>query len=586
MSDKNGKPMQLIPAVGYLRRSSDSETQQKSIPEQKDAVQAYADDKGYRIVRWYIDDAVSGDDTDHRHDFQRMIRDAKDLRDFKAILCWDQKRFGRFDSIEYGFYVFPLRKADVYLATVVDGTVDWNDVSGRIIANVKQEGAHQQLLDHSANVARGRLGSAKSGSWFGSPPYAYRIEGPKHCKRLVVDDEGKKRVVQRIFHEFVEEGRPMKNIADRLNDEGFVSPGGRVKGWRFDTVKVILENPAYTGDYAGCRFSFGKYHTVHKEKVVKGGRRCKRPETDWVVHRDHHEAMIDRATFERAQAILSRGKTGRSPYTPEENPYILSGLLRCGRCKCGLKGMTNGTYRYYECSNRAYNGPDACDGTNVREDRILHSIANHLDRDFLSLDGKALASKARHEELTAEDLPKAFAKVKQLVCPPEQLATDRNRMEKRAKTLTEQMAKARRNLILLDPENIPAAQDAIRQLERELGELEGELRKKPPSEQDVNAEVKAVLRSLYWLALLFHVAAEQEEEATLKEEERAMRVRASYAFENPAVALRPFLGRITEIVVHTDLAGRGTRRRHTFERGEIAFSVGLDTGNLNSHRAD
>ena len=61
------------------------------------------------------------------------------------------------------------------------------------------------------------------------------------------------------------------------------------------------------------------------------------------------------------------------------------------------------------------NGHDACEGTTVREDKVLHSIANHLDAEFLSLDGPNdgtnLAWKADREELKPGDLPKAFARL-------------------------------------------------------------------------------------------------------------------------------------------------------------------------------
>ena len=124
---------------------------------------------------------------------------------------------------------------------------------------LKQEGKHQFLKVLSRNVARGKLEAAKNGSWLGSAPYAYRIEGERKHKDLILGDAAKVRVVQRIFREFVEDGRSMSNIADRLNGDGIPSPGERGKPWRFDTVKTILENPAYVGDYAGGRFSYGKY---------------------------------------------------------------------------------------------------------------------------------------------------------------------------------------------------------------------------------------------------------------------------------------------------------------------------------------
>src|SRR5262245_57453367 len=101
----------LVPAVGYLRRSTDK--QEASIEEQRAAVIKYAAERSYRIIRWYVDDAISGDDTRNRIAFKRMVKDATELGDFKVILCWDRKRFGRFDSIEYGHHAYQLREAGV-----------------------------------------------------------------------------------------------------------------------------------------------------------------------------------------------------------------------------------------------------------------------------------------------------------------------------------------------------------------------------------------------------------------------------------------------------------------------------------------
>src|SRR5262249_32979526 len=99
----------IVPAVAYYRMSDDK--QEASIADQREAVKAYAAEHGYRIVREYKDEGISGDDTEKRLEFQRMLRDAKDRGDFAVVLCWDQDRFGRFDPLEAGYWVKPLRDA-------------------------------------------------------------------------------------------------------------------------------------------------------------------------------------------------------------------------------------------------------------------------------------------------------------------------------------------------------------------------------------------------------------------------------------------------------------------------------------------
>jgi DNA invertase Pin-like site-specific DNA recombinase len=573
----------VISAVGYLRRSTDR--QETSIPDQKVAVQEYADANRYRIIRWYVDDGISGDATDRRHDFQRMIADAGEKKDFKAILVWDQDRFGRFDSLEAGRWIDPLRRAKVRLVTINEGMIDWDDMTGRLMYSIKQEAKHQFLKDLSRNVTRGQLEAARAGSWIGGIPYAYRLEGPHKNKRLVLGDPSEIRVVKRIFKEFVEEGRSMTNIAERLSAAGVLSPGGRNR-FRYDAVQVILQNPVYTGDYVACRAANGKYHVIRKGTVApSNGKRHRNPEEDWIVHRDHHEPIIDRETFAKAQAIFAEHKTGHCPYAPEENPFLFSGLLRCGKCGAILWGMRGGSHkqadrpRYYECGNakRAQRGEEAkCAGTTVREDRVLQVIADHLDKEFLRLDGKRVAWKAERKELKPGDLPKAFAKVKKLVAPPKQLALERQLAEKQTKQLSAQLVRARGNLGLLDPSNIPAVQEQIRGWEQLLAELEIELRKKPPTEQDINAEAMEVLRALYWLGVLFREAANPQDPETTEG--------PVLTGAKECLALRRFLRHIESITVHTKKEGRGSGTRHVLECGEIRLKIiGSVTGNLNPH---
>ena len=154
MVDKN----RLIPAASYIRMSS---TGQECSPSQQRAeVAKLAAKHGCYIATEFFDDAVSGDDMPRRKGFQAMHKAACNGGGFKIIFCWDQDRFGRFDPIEAGYWIWPLRTAGVKLITVAQGVISWDDFQGRMIYMIQQEGKHQFLRDLSRNVCRGQLAGA------------------------------------------------------------------------------------------------------------------------------------------------------------------------------------------------------------------------------------------------------------------------------------------------------------------------------------------------------------------------------------------------------------------------------------------
>ena len=374
-------------------------------------ISKYATERGYQIIRWYVDDGISGDSTEKRHGFLQMIEDAKPRLQSYFVLGPIAVRSFRFDRSR--LLHIPPRRAGVKLVTLQDGEVDWDSSVGRIMGGVNQEGKKQQLIDLSNNVTRGQLMAVQNGGWIGTCPYAYKLEGPRKKRQIVLGDPGEGRIVKRIFKEFCDDGRSMSNIADRLNAEGIPSPGGRGKPWRFDTAKTILENPAYVGDQISCRWSYGKFHHIENGQLVKGGRRGRNPESEWIVNRDHHEPLVTRELFARAKKILAKGKTGRSPYKPDENPYLLTGILRCGKCGASLWGIDSRKYKIYECSHRK----KGCEGCTVREDRVLNAIAEHLETK-LGIDIDYLDELSMGRKIEQKKLPKAFDAVRKLVSPP------------------------------------------------------------------------------------------------------------------------------------------------------------------------
>ena len=551
---------QLRKVASYLRRSDKG--QEASIVDQRKANKEYAARHNLDIVKEYVDDGISGDDTKKRLGFLRMREDAA-TSEFEAVLCWDQDRFGRFDSLEAGHWIYPFRESGVSLITLSDGEIDWNTFAGRMIYGMKQEGKHQFLRDLSRNVLRGQTEAAQAGSWCGTAPYAYRIEGAKKQKRLVLAEPSKQKVVRRIFREFVTDGRSMTNIADRLNSDEIKCPGfnkkpregfeHRKKVWRFDTVKVILENPAYIGTARYNAWSYSKYHSFKNGQIVKGGRRGRNPQSDWIVHEDHHDAIIDSPTFKRAQARLAKGKTGRCKHPPESNPYLLAGKLCCGRCGGTLWGEDS-ERKSFECS-RAKHHQGNCEGTRVREDAVLQMLCEYVETEFIP-DAKQteLLRKSKRGLLKAEDLPAAFKKLKRLLVGDEPTKIDTKRIQREIDKLDSDRERGRRNLVFAkDAANIAAMESALRELDEQRAELAAELVTQP-KERDINEMVFDVMKKLVWLA-------------TGKPE-----------------LVKPVIRELDKITVHTTISGIGNGLRHSLDRIEVQFQqVGGVTGNSNPH---
>jgi DNA invertase Pin-like site-specific DNA recombinase len=397
-----------IPAVAYYRMSTDR--QETSIPDQREAVAKLARSRGYSIVREYSDEGISGDDTERRTGFRKMIADADRLGDFQAVLCWDQDRFGRFDPLEAGYWVKPLRDAGVYLETVGQGRIDWEDFAGRIVYAVQQEGKHAFLRDMSRNTIRGMLAKAKLGQWLGGvPPYGYTLN---NHKRLVPGGSIEVETVRWLFATYATKDTSLKALAIDLNARGVLAPGrrdGRDVLWCPTSVQKILNRPTYLGNTVWNRRHDGKYHEVTNGEFRKAdrkrGRKGKAPD-DWIVVEGTHEPLIDRATFDRVQKRLIERRDRHSPIVAS-GAYLFTGLLRCGHCGWPMHGAAlhykragrRYSYRRYICGNYNLHGSSGCQCNTVLEEPLAEVVVKMIQERFLAPKNlAALKAEIRRQE--------------------------------------------------------------------------------------------------------------------------------------------------------------------------------------------
>ena len=113
--------------------------------------------------------------------------------------------------------------------------------------------------------------------------------------------------------------------------------------WGHTTVKKILTLQEYCGDV----INFKSYSKSYKMK-----KRIENPEENRAIFLNVHEAIIDRQTWEKVQA-LQKGTRRKKPTVTQE-PSVFSGLLKCPECGGNLNfhfNQNNHDIKFFSCQN-------------------------------------------------------------------------------------------------------------------------------------------------------------------------------------------------------------------------------------------
>jgi DNA invertase Pin-like site-specific DNA recombinase len=458
----------MKPAAMYLRMSSAK--QDTSIPDQRKAVKEYAKKNGFKLVAEYADHAISGDDTERRIEFQRMIADAVSGK-FKFILCWDASRFGRFDLIEGGYWIRPLRDAGITLVTLDRGEISWNDFASRIIWSVETEGRHAYLRDLARNVMRGKLAAAQQGIWTGKPPFGYRLVD----KRLAVHDE-EASIVRQIFADYLA-GTGLFSLANDLQIRGVRTSKGGI--WGRTSLARLLRNTAYIGIYRWNHRSTAKYIQVTGgvcSEVTSKGRTIYHSEEDWVTIEDAHPPLVERDVFDAVQRELKVRQRCTTPGASKR--FLLTGLLVCGHCGAPMHGRENkrsGVIRY-TCG--AYLRGVHDHANTVGQDEVLAAIIEQVNQRYCTARGIA-ALRKRAE--------KARARLES--------HDDQADVARKIDAIDAKLAKAKRRLVEVDSDLVGVVQDHIRELQQSREHLESQLPTKPIKPTDIDVGIDEVVQS-------------------------------------------------------------------------------------------
>ncbi|MGO5114420.1 recombinase family protein [Candidatus Avoscillospira sp. LCP25S3_F1] len=357
---------------------SESVTNQRAII--TDHIAGFNDGDEYIIVDEYVDDGISGTTDDERDDFQRMLADIKRGR-VNCVIVKDLARSFRNYS-DQGYYLddwFP--RYNVRFISLFHQPLDsYKDPQTMRSIAVPIQGVlnENHCAETSDKVREVFDMKRRNGEHIGSfAVYGY-IKDPNDKNALIVDEEAAA-VVREIFSMFLD-GMSKNAIVRYLNDHGVLCPAAYKRErlglnyqnpsvdpakrplWCATSVSTILKNRMYCGDMVQGRYRMKSYK-VHIQEVV--------PKEDWYIVENTHEAIIDRASFEKVQCLLSRNtRTGPQ----QKNLYLFSGFLNCADCGKAMSRSKVGSVVYYYCRTYKDQSKSACTKHTIKQDQLEAAV--------------------------------------------------------------------------------------------------------------------------------------------------------------------------------------------------------------------
>ncbi|HIR98880.1 MAG TPA: recombinase family protein [Candidatus Coproplasma avistercoris] len=371
----------------YMRLSRDDEKagESMSIENQRAILRKFVSENDGAITDEYIDDGWSGTDFD-RPGVKRLLDDAKGGK-IDTIVVKDLSRFGR-NYIQVGQYIDYIFPAYGIRFIALSDNVDTADRTSAgmdmmPIMNVFNEWHAANTSKKIRAVLEANWRQGRCTNW--AYPYGYKAGTDEN--RTAVIDEPAAKVVRRIYDMRLQ-GNSACAIARALTDEGIPTPAAyytRLDGkkanrrsspwWSPKTVADILKDTTYTGtltQHRTTRFSYKNHKVLNV------------PESERIVRENAHEAIIDRQTWDKVQAINNSVSRGRHDKANMVHP--LSGLLICPDCGKKLKGKSGGRDRIYMYCCRTYVdlGKRYCTSHSITEKQIesivLQDIRSMLGR--------------------------------------------------------------------------------------------------------------------------------------------------------------------------------------------------------------
>ncbi|MGH2358353.1 MAG: recombinase family protein [Candidatus Limnocylindria bacterium] len=350
----------VIRAIIYARLSRDRDGTQTATARQTADCRKYAEAKGWSVVAVQEDADLSAYSLKVRRPGFEAVKEAVVAGEADVVLAWKLDRLLRrprdFEDLWQLCQV-----AGAHIATVSDGIDTSTPMAGVLVPRILSTFAEMEGENISIRERRKHEETAKAGrrSGGGSRPFGLTRDW---SAAVPAEADAIRAAVDSILA-----GGTIYHVAAEWNTRGLKTPTGGA--WNVQKVRSMLRSPRI----AGLR--------EHRGDIVGPA--------EW-------PAIVTPEKHERLRAIFS---ARRAP--AREGRYLLTGMLRCGKCgnRLFVRRRSKDRVRRYGCEKAANNG--SCGGVHV----VAEPLEAHVRDVVLDyLDSPALAAALDAHERKAETL--------------------------------------------------------------------------------------------------------------------------------------------------------------------------------------
>ncbi len=326
----------MMKAVIYARLSTLGQTEGASLESQVEDCEKYAKANGFTAVKVYRE-VFSGEDFMYRPELEKVRNEIK-AGLYNAIIIHHTDRLTRGGIAHLAILYDEFQRYNTKLISVLDPLEDSDE--GELVRSVNAYAAKKERLQIRERTMRGRLKNAKDGTLnYKRKLYGYHLTD---SGRVYSDTESP--IVRGLFASVLE-GHSLRGIASELNRRGTPTPMGSSIWWA-NSIKSILNNPAYAGRTVAFRF---KRETRYAEGRKKINGSVLRDETEWIEIPDITPAIVDQETFDAVQRQLRINQ--KEKRRPVKHNYLLRGFIRCANCGRAYTPQPSRNSRRYSCSS-------------------------------------------------------------------------------------------------------------------------------------------------------------------------------------------------------------------------------------------